>query len=182
MEEKLFPKFILVILDDDLTKLVNLGFGFSDTMGRIIHKLIIEHERVIESHKENLPKRARKPTYPQIIWIQAPLHINFPNIAARVKYNKALETIVKHHDNVHTLQLHKGWDNKEHSLYDYETRRFTSLGLATYWNAVDKTAKYIDTIFLKKQQFKKTALKDRFHWDNRNNSQEDVQRVLPKPP
>ena len=177
--EKLLPKFILVIPDDDLIKVVDQGFGFSDSMGRIIHHIMLEHNRIIAAHKENLPRKSRKVGYPQIVWIEAPLRVNFSNNSARVKFNTALESMAKHHENVHTLKLKKGWDDQDNSLYVYDAQHFTTLGLVNYWAAVDKTAKYVDTILLKKMSVKQQQPKDRFHWFQRDEPEQE-RRQLPE--
>ena len=68
----------------------------------------------------------------------------------RSKFNRALNTAASFHDNTHVLELKKGWDMRDSSLFLKEESRYTSTGLTTYWEAVDKTVKYTDTILFKK--------------------------------
>ena len=89
-----------------------------------------------------------KVNYPTFIWIEAPLHKNFNNNEARGRYNRALNTVAKLHDNMEVLQL----NSKDSSLYDHIDGVYTDKGWDSYWEAVDKTAKFADTILFKKIQ------------------------------
>ena len=109
------------------------------------------------------------------MWIKAPHHKNFANNLHRMKFNKALESMAKLHDNMFVLELVNEWDQYDTSLYITESRRYTATGLSTYWRAVDKTVKYADTILLKKIKQKsenrcnnnRGNSLDRYHWHRR---------------
>ena len=119
-EDPLLPKFIVIVVDDDLNKLIDVEddeTDFSESITKMINYVMIKHNRELMSHKENLPKKSKKIGYPQLIWIAPPLHVNFPNNALRAKFNKILETTARNHDNVHCLHLGKGWDDEERNLY-----------------------------------------------------------------
>ena len=181
--DPLLPKFILIVCDDDIIKF--FGTDVQESITKAVNYIMVEHNRTIMTHKEYLQKRSKKVGYPQFIWIQAPLHVNFANNSSRVKFNSTLETAAKKHDNVHTLQLRKGWDDEERNLYSYESRRFTSQGLVTYWNAVDKTTKYVDTIYFRKIMNKKFGhATNKFHWrkDTDYIDHDEPRWALPKPP
>ena len=169
----------MVIPDDDLLNCITAkGKGYSEAIGEIIHKIMSEHNKYIDIQKDYLPSKCKPHLYPQIYWIQPPLHVNFANNAVRPKFGKALENVVKHNENTHVLQLLKGWDSDDTNLYVYHNRRFTTSGFTSYWNAVDKTARYIDTIHMKKLQKPKHS--DRYHWQQPQNQPE--RRKLPSPP
>ena len=51
-DDILLPKFILVLVNDDIIKLLDQSFGFSDSIGRILHYIMMEHNRIIAAHKE----------------------------------------------------------------------------------------------------------------------------------
>ena len=186
---------ILCCLNDttqDLTK----GYG------RLIKYVMTQHERDIASFKENIPAKARKANYPHILWIMLPMHTNFLNNDERFKFNRSLEDISKFHSGVTCLELKKVWDPKDGGLYS--KGRYTSDGFKAYWDAVDRTIRYCDSVMLKKRE--KFAKKqswngqpeakqeandqkdqaNRFHWRNPN-IKDDVRRFknyrrLPSPP
>ena len=98
-----------IILDDDLIAYANhFKFGTSTTYGIATEWLIREMDRVILTHIENLPTKCRKVT--QVLWIAAPLHVNFGNNDYRKKVNTALEDFVAPQKSMKLLKLTKGWD------------------------------------------------------------------------
>ena len=127
--------------------------GVSKSLGHLIDWVMREHEKILSAYKGKLPARAKKINYPQIIWIEAPLHVNMTSASndLRNKFNKALEKMVQFHPNTTALQLEKVWDPQGKSFYSKSEQIFTSAGLSTYWNAVDKVIRFADTILFKKQ-------------------------------
>ena len=76
--------------------------------------------------------------------------------------------------NCFTLELKKVWDPKDLSLY-LSSQRFTTDGYSAYWEAVDKTIRYFDSVILKKNEKKKVqkppfgsqfAQKEQLRWKN----------------
>ena len=155
-----------------------------------------EYERGVASFKENLPAKSSRDSYPNFLWIKPPYHDNFENNSERFKFNKALDDACKFHKNVHALELKKVWDSKNSKLYSTSHTKFTSEGLYKYWEAVDRTVRYCDSILLKKRE--KTAKKlsnttgqnahaapDRYKWHNpkiRADVEKFNRRRLPSPP
>ena len=131
-----------------------------------------EHERAVSAFKEYLPAKSLRSDFPQILWIQAPMHDGFTNNNLRYKFNKCLEDCVKSHSSTWTLALKKSWDPKDADLYISDCGRFTTSGFKTYWEAVDRTTCYFDSILLKKQEKRKNLKihgnkmdqKDCFRW------------------
>ena len=181
-EQVLLPKFVVVVVDDDIIKSLSgeQNRNLVDIYNRLINNIMLEHGRLLQVQKEFLPKKSKRSNQPSIIWVEPPLHVNFSNNSARAKFGSALQSSARHHDNVFALKLKKGWDPEENNLYIYENCRFTSEGLVAYWNAVDKTAKFFNTILIKKQQKKEATRQDKFHWTPHNNALPD--RRLPRPP
>ena len=83
------------------------------------------------------------------------------------------------HENVSTLMLKKVWNPSDDTLFLKDHERFTSEGLKSYWEAVDRTVRYFDSVVLPKRQgnVRKTQKKmfdrhagdpgaDRFRWQN----------------
>ena len=196
------PKLVVIVPDDDLIKLLcteaNMK-GFSKPMSRIINYIMTEHERCIAAFREYLPAKALKQGYPHFLWIQAPEHKNFLNNSLQHKFNKCLESCSGMHANTTSLMLKKVWTKDDGTLFLHDSQRFTSEGFTAYWEAVDRTVRYMDAVILKK--FDKIGKKpkisgvtitgqkgqfDHFRWQNlKFNLHTDVScgfRTLPPPP
>ena len=207
-----FPKLIVVVPDDDMIKCsgeVPVDGISSTNLGRLVKFVMTEHERNIASFKENLTIKSRRDNYPHIVWILAPMHDNFSNNAERYKFNRAVEDMCQFHSNVSCLELKKVWNPKDDGLFCKEFNRYTATGLKSYWEAVDRTIRYCDTVVLKKREkipkrgFQSTGISgntsnrrplnttsncqnDRFKWMNPSISRDvkkfKQQRRLPTPP
>ena len=195
-DEKLFPKWVVIVLDDDLIRYINEeGKNLTESMEKLINYIMIEHNKYVAAQKDYLLKKSKRPGIPGIIWIEAPNHMSFPNNEERDQFNKALATIAPLHKNVHALQLKKIWEETNTNLYLEEQRRFTAQGWRRYWSAVDKMVRYADTIFIKKLQRKEKEQHnyssskhhdyDRYHWsryeEDRCRSPSVRRRRLPTP-
>ena len=163
---------MVIVPDDDLIKLLSeFSQDVTKPLGRILNHIMTEFDRTISVFKELLPLKCLRTAYPHMLWIQAPLHDGFNNNSQRFKFNRALEDVVKFHENMSTLFLKKGWNAEDSLLYSSEVQRFTSTGYKMYWEAVDHTIWFCDSIVLKKQNDKRKALKpqgqkDLFRWKN----------------
>ena len=149
------PKIIVVVPDDDIIKCFTDtdASGLTKAMSRMINYIMTEFERGVISFKESLPAKCKKESYPYFLWIQSPFHDGFSNNTERFKFNKALEDITKSHSNVSALELKKIWDPRNSALV--KDNRFTAEGFKQYWEAVDRTIRYCDSIILKKKTYRK---------------------------
>ena len=148
------PKIIVVVVvaeDDILKAFAGETHGLSRPFSRVINHIMTEHSRNIASFKEFLPAKCHKVNYPQILWIQLPEHDSFHNNDERYKFNKCLDEVSRLHPNVSTLALKKVWNAKNTNLFLEHSQRFTVEGLSVYWEAIDRTVRYFDSIVLKKQ-------------------------------
>ena len=184
-----FPKLIIVVLDDDIIKVIGEDSqnALSASYSRVLNYIMNEYARCISTYKEFLPVKCLKTRYPHIIWIQCPEHENFSNNSQRFEFNHCLQEIIHFHPNVSTLELKKVWNTKNGNLYIKECQRYTAEGYRDYWEAVDRTVRYCDSIVLKKldngmrkslklsgdtkfgqkdQRYGQKDQKDRFHWKN----------------
>ena len=168
-----FPKMIVVVTDDDVINcLKNISTDLPKAFNRLVNHVMLEHERSISSFKEHLMPKSKKDGYPHILWILAPMHQNFLNNSERFKYNKAIESMCKLHSNVSCLELKKIWDPKDDGLYVSDQKRFTTEGFKKYWEAIDRTIRYCDSVILKKRDQKKLKFKpnhdqnDQYRWHN----------------
>ena len=150
-EQKTLPKMIVVVPEFDIIKLCIQRNALEDCR-KVIDWMMREYDRLIMSQKEFVHLRCKKPNYPNFIWIEALLHDNFTkeDNVARALFNKAVNNAAMFHENTWSLQLKKLWDPQNNSLFTKEEYRYTADSLTTYWEAVDKTIKYADTILLKK--------------------------------
>ena len=189
-ERKFLLKMIVVVVDDDLVKLItHQRYGMSDTLCRMIHYIASKYNKLIEAQRDFLPIKSKRNSMP---YIEAPKHCNFANNTSHEKFNSCLQEISQYFENMHLIPLKKCWDPENSNLYHYESRRFTAEGLATYWLAVDRVVKYIDTIFIKKLLRKDHKIKnfrnlhDKYHWNRDQKQQgkepEKERKLLPKPP
>ena len=108
--------------------------------------------KAVEIQRDFLQAKSKKSAYPTFVWIEAPSHMNFPpdNQAMRKLYNSAVNAVAQRYEDTYSLQLKKVWDPHASSLFMAEDLRYTAEGLRTYWEAVDKTVRYVDTLLLKK--------------------------------
>ena len=85
------------------------------------------------------------------------------------------------HENTYALPLKKGWDPTDKYLYNRDEKCLTANGYIQYWQAVDKTVCYFNTLVLKKkkQQELKHSQKqkhgfhqyiDKYHWQTKQSS------------
>ena len=163
------PKLVIIVPDNNLVNAVgeNITQNVSKAYSRLLNYIMTEYDRCVAAFKENLPACCIKsPGYPSFLWIQPPRHKNFKDNSQRYKFNRCLEDVVDLHPNMFTLALKKGWDSEDTTLF---VDRFTSSGLKSYWEAVDKTIRYFDSVVLKKNDKKQkkfkgqeTSQKDKF--------------------
>ena len=107
---------IIIVLDDDLITYFNDDSpGISISLGRMANSIMAEFDKLINTQKEFLPKRSKRPNYPAFIWIQAPLHNNFYNNSERVKFNRELINVARFHENTYVLPMKKIWDQADTS-------------------------------------------------------------------
>ena len=86
-EQKVFPKIIVVVPDDDIiTYFGKFKNGASEAYGKLINHTMIKWDRLILTQKEYLPAKAKKPDWPKLVCIIPPLHDNFKNNNLRIKF------------------------------------------------------------------------------------------------
>ena len=161
-DQKLFPKVIIMVPDMDIINyLLQRNAANSYVMGKTLYWLMNEFCKIISGYKDHLPPKAKKATYPHIIWIQAPCHNSFPKAYndLRQKFNLCLSKMGKLHLNTSVLELKKIWDPEDSTLVLPGSETLTAKGRVTYWEAVDRTVKYCDTTTLRKEAAKE--FKDR---------------------
>ena len=150
-EQKLLPKAVIFVIDDDLIKNVNYDhMGISEIFGQLLKDLMSGINRMISSYKENLPNKAKRYNYPTILWVEVPIHKNMPEHwkILRKKFSSCQESCAKFFPGMNTLYLKKVWDQNESEFFS--DRRFTAKGLTAYWMSIDSAFWHWDTFIYPK--------------------------------
>ena len=132
------PKYILVVLNDDLITFLKYDKeGAAGMLGNWLMWLSEQLSELIKTRKEKLPVKAKKDHEPCIYWAMAPTHQNFNarcNII-RKKYNSCLETLFKGNTLIRILKLRDHWNPSDSSMVINDT--ITKHGLNEYWESVE---------------------------------------------
>ena len=141
----MLPKYILVVLDDDLIEFLKFeGVGMSQMLGHWLTWLMKEFKSLIDKRKGLLPAKAKRHAEPCIYWFLAPLHWGFTNTKneSRKKLNFCMESILKGRSDMRVIRFKDKdiWDYNDKSLVTMN--RLTDVGLYTYWQAVDAAFKF----------------------------------------
>ena len=184
-DQKVFPKIIVIVPGNDIINYFrykneeDVAIGYT----KIIRWLMTEYDRMEAAYKEYLPIKAKKHDEPYFLWIQPPPHNYFKSreISLRSHFSIVLVNIASLHENTYALPLKKGWDPTDKHLYNRDEKCLTANGYIQYWQAVDKTVCYFNTLVLKKkkQQELKHSQKqqhgfhqytDKYHWQTKQSS------------
>ena len=145
-EEKLLPRAVVIVLEDDLINYVNIHtFGMSMVFGKILHYIFSEFNKIITAKKDILKPKSRRNCYSELLWINPPFNKDFSNNPQHSKFGKALNTTASIYADNWSLQLKRIWDTQSQDLFIPGARRFSSKGLMTYWMVVDRTIRFWDT-------------------------------------
>ena len=183
------PKFVVVVPDNDIIKyfLYKDEHDMQERYARLLKWLMCQYDRMVSSQKEYLTPKSKRANEPYFVWIKPPMHesIHSKELRLREMFKKALDNCTSMHQNTFALQLKKMWDPSDKLLYNREERRFTANGLILYWQAVDKTVKYANTLLLKKKHQKTTPNdtphhqrhsfhdNDKYHWRKPSHTHRD---------
>ena len=141
----LLPKYVLVVLDDDLITYMNYkGTGVAVLLGEWVTWLVKTFQELIEKRKEQLPNKSKKENMPCMYWCAAPTHVNFSSErnTLRKKYNQCVETVMKldASKNMRLIRLKDRWNSMDSSLVVRD--KMTDHGLNIYWEAIDASFKF----------------------------------------
>ena len=144
-KNKPLPKYILVVLDDDLITFLNLNdSGVATLQGTWVEWLVKEFNSLIDGRMSQLPKKVKKHEV-FFYWISAPTHSLFSKDrnALRIKFNLSLESVIRHQPNMRIIRLKELWDPKNMKLVVHD--KLTDLGLTVYWNSIDAAFRFNET-------------------------------------
>ena len=138
-KHKQLPKVIVIVPDDDIVKHVKSSDVMMIQIGTITEWIVKEITKAIQSYKEILPMKAKRPCTWHSLWITPPTHKNFGSSSngKREMLTECLDKISKLYNNMSVLKIIKHWDHEDQNAFLYESYRFTSEGLRKYWLGVD---------------------------------------------
>ena len=100
------PKYILLVMDNDLIKCINYTKPDAiDIYDACIWWLLGEYHDMISNRKEILPRKAKKYLYPQLFVVALPQHKYFVDNQAWHKMNKCIENLTMGHKEMKVLRL-----------------------------------------------------------------------------
>ena len=187
------PKLIVVVLDDDTTKITKHLTEPSVTATQIVHWFLREFHKSIDIYKDWLPIKAKTANLPHILWITPPTLKLFSahDNARRENFTKILQSTAAKYPEMSCLNLLKIWDGQDSSLFVRDAYRFTAQGLCDYWASVDSAIRYCFTAIISKIE-KKSSLSaqkprnhchnyNRYHWPSSLSHQNRQKLPTPQP-
>ena len=140
----LLPKYVIVVLDDDLITFMNFAIeGLATLLGTWVEWLVSELKSIVNDRLDQVPPRCKK-VVPFFYWVTAPTHSYFSKErnAVWVKFNLSLESVIRTHgrDSMRMVKFKEHWDTKDSLLVVND--RMTETGLSAYWRAIDTTFKF----------------------------------------
>ena len=131
-----FPKAIVIILEQDfLNEIDHFKPGISLILGKVMEHLANKFHRLVTSHKERLPSKARKFKYPTILWALLPEHYDWKESnESRAKLNKCIINTTSLFREMSTLTLE--WDDCDRSYFTRDN--LNAKGLSTYWDSINR--------------------------------------------
>ena len=140
----LLPKYIVVVLDDDLITFLDFKEeGVATLLGTWIKWLAKEFTSLIQERKDQVPKKSKGDGQPLFYWMAAPTHTCFSRerYALHVKFNLSLDSVIRANpSNMRVIKMKEGWNPKDSFLVVND--RMTDAGLSAYWDAVDASLKF----------------------------------------
>ena len=115
-----------------------------------------EVHKILRIAKDAKPSYARRDHFPEVIWIEPPVHKNFEDNIRRQKLGLAITNTVKLYSEMRSLQMRKIWDYQDNNLVVRNMSRVTAEGYTKYWLSIDGLVKLWDTYLLAKK-IKKTT-------------------------
>ena len=131
------PKYLAIVLDDDLIKyLDSYRVGISSMYRMWIEWLVQQVHELIKQKSAKLLTKAKSEIC--VYWVQAPLHLAFgEDNKRRMHFNFCLDAIIKGFDYMRIVKLKDHWSNSDAGLV--KNRSFTEDGYDMYWKSFDST-------------------------------------------
>ena len=142
-ERKKLPRYVVVILDNDLIKFLDYAeFGIASIFREGLEFLMEQFQQMFTDKKDLLPAKAVIPNFPCIYWVTAPRHKYFKDNPSHTKFNQALESVVKLLPNMRLVKMKEIWNYDNRNLVDPPAGCIIFEGLSLYWSSVDAAVKF----------------------------------------
>ena len=168
------PKFIVVVLEDAIIDDVgSANYGITNDYEIRTKWLINQYRKIVDAFLDYLPYKSKKDGWPKFLYISPSMHRNYRNNALRKKFTRVLEDICSITERMALIRIRAGWDFDDNNIFLDQQQRYTTEGLASFWNAVDKVIEEFDQfIFSTVDAPLDTSKKefDRSRNNNNNNS------------
>ena len=138
------PKYIVIVLDDDLiTYLDYCNHGMAAMLGEWIEWIAEQFAKICEKRKTQLPAKAKKDSHPVIYWVAPLQHKNFPPIMAEARslLTSCIQTVTKTHTNMRIIRMKEIWEYNNSHLVS-KTGVITEYGLSKYWLSIDAAIRF----------------------------------------
>ena len=140
----LLPKYVVVVLDDDLVTYLDFQHdGAATLLGTWVQWLVQQFNELIEARAKQLPNRCGHVNMlPYFYWVSAPTHSLFSKDRnnLRMKFNLSLDSVIRSQDNMRVIRLKDYWNTSDTTLVVND--RMTENGLSAYWDAIDATFRF----------------------------------------
>ena len=167
-DQVVLPKAIILIFENNLINEINHKKpGISTLMGRLIEWLANQIHRMIVSHKERLPSKARKFKYPTVLWVLLPDHYDQGEQMQeyRNKFNTCVTDTVSLFREMETLKL--DIDDCDRSLMT--KNKWNARGLTVYYYALNSAFEVWDKDQMKLMHIKDGASMTSSSWGEQKN-------------
>ena len=139
------PKFVVIVLDDDLIQYLQYkNYGVSTMYGTWIEYLAKEFNSMVQDRIAQLPTKARRnPRFePHIYWMALPAHNGFDETETlmRTKFNLCMESVVRTYANMRVIKPKVIWDKTDSNLV--VNNRMTETGQEMYWRTIDSVLQF----------------------------------------
>ena len=136
------PKYVVIILDNDLVEAFNPGnVNVCEQIGPWVEWLADEIHDAFKKRKTQMDEKTYDEGNPFIYWVAAPTHRDFSptHNALREQFNNCLISVMKLHPDMRVIHL-KTWNKFNSELV--AGNKFSVGGLYQYWEAIDASLKF----------------------------------------
>ena len=120
----LLPKLFVIILDADLTLQLEKTAEMKHQLHILTSWLASEFEKSLETYKDMLPQKAKKPNLPFLLWMAPPTHCHFTQKENEVwiLQQQCLKEIISTKPCMQVLHMVKFWDAEDRSSFIHDAQ------------------------------------------------------------
>ena len=140
--QAVLPEYILLILDNDIIQFFEYEKprGVTSLLGNWIEWCVQAISKAISERIGQLPGKALNEDPPQLYWVSCPLNKSFRDNDLRIKFNLAMETVMKTVPNMRVIKLKDRWNHDDSNLVSNE--RLTVEGEKGYWRVINSAVQF----------------------------------------